>query len=85
VGVHPVAQVVLDAERHSAGHDPPRHAERQPEHARARHGDRERPQIRAAVTDLVDRAADEVRDQDADAHGRRGEDERHHDGAPIRA
>ena len=85
VGVHPVAQVVLDAERDAARDDPARHAERQPEHARARHGDRERPQVRAAIADLVDGAADEIRDQDADAHRRRGEDERHHDGAPIRA
>ena len=77
--VHPVAQVVLDPQRDPAGNDPARDAERQPQHPRARHGERQRPEVSAAGPDLVDRAADQVWHQHAHAHrgGREHEREDH--------
>ena len=83
--VHPVAQVVLDAERHPARHEPARHAEHQPQHAGARHGERERPEVGARLVDVVDRAADEVRHQHAGAHRGGRQHERQDHPAPVGA
>src|SRR5919108_4737507 len=83
--VDPVAEVVLDSERHATGHESAGHAEREPKHAGARDGERERPEVRAALADLVNRAAHEVRDEDPDAHRRGREHERDEDTAAVRA
>jgi hypothetical protein len=83
--VHPVAQVVLDAERDPAGHEPPGHAECEPEHPRHGHRDRERPQVGAVAADVVHGAADEIRDGHAHSHRGRRERERGDDPPAVRA
>ena len=69
VAVHPVAQVELHAQRDAAGHQPAHHAEDQAQHARGHHHAAQQPQRVAALADVVDRAADQERDQHAGAHG----------------
>jgi len=85
VRVHPVAQVVLDAERHPARDQPPRHAEREPDQAGGQNGERERPEVAVALANLVDRAADQERDQRARAHRHRREREGDDHATPVRA
>ena len=76
VGVHPVAQVVLHAQRDAPGDEAPGHGERKPQEARARDGDAHDHQpVPVAVLDLVDRATGEPGDGDrpADRCGRQRE------------
>ena len=47
----------------------------EPQHARSRHRERERPQVRAAVADVVHGAPDQVGHEHAGAHGGGGKHE----------
>ena len=75
VAVHPVAQVELDAERHAAGHQSPRHAEQEPQDPGPR-SRRRAARSAPSPAHLVHRAADEERDQHPHAHRGGGQHER---------
>ena len=81
--VHPVAQVELDAQRDPPGDQPPRDAEEEPQHLRARDRDSQRQQVGLALADLVDRAADEVGDEHAGRHRDGGQREGHQDSLSV--
>src|SRR5215211_6967841 len=96
--VQPVAQVDLDPERHAAGHEPPRHREPQPQHGGDDDHDRDEgqkalvvgprvglPGVGRARLGLVDRGADQVREEHCRPHGQRREHGRGDHAGAIRA
>ena len=87
VVVQALAQVDLDPEGHAPGHQPPRHRQRQPQHRRDHDHDRDEGQVALVVgprvgvvgvgrarRGLVDRGADQVRQQHGRTHRQGGED-----------
>src|SRR5918994_1391296 len=62
----------------------PQPGEAGPRARRAAAGAPEQLKVGGVTADVVNRATDEVGDQDADSHRGRGEEERHHDAAAVR-
>jgi hypothetical protein len=85
VGVHPVPQVVLDAQRDLAGDQPPAHREDEIDHRSAEDREAKRQQVLVSVADPVDREAHEPRDQRGRAARQRGEPERDRHAPPVGA
>ena len=83
MGVHPVAQVVLDAERDAARNQAAGDAEAEPQDSGGEEDRHQWPQVRAPVPDPVHGLPDDERDEHAGAHRHRGQREGHDHSSAI--